>query len=103
MAIFATGAGTPQTTSVTTSSAQIFNTAASGLSGTLKNVLVCNAGTVTAYVGAGNTNAAAVATSFPLAPGQELLLIGTALNLYAITNSGTTTLIAGLATLATTD
>jgi hypothetical protein len=104
MALFANGPAT-QTSSVTTTSGtamvQIFNTAAAGVTGTLKNLLVVNAGTVTAYVGGGTTITST--TGFPLASGAQLLLEGSAINLYALTASGTTTIIAGLSSQTVTD
>lgn len=102
MAIFANGPGV-QTSSVgtATGTVPVFNTAATGLTGTLKNVTIFNAGTITAYVGVGTATTST--TGFPLASGNQLLLEGTAVNLYACTASGTTTLVAGLATLATVD
>lgn len=101
MAIFANGPGT-QTTSVGTASGTvaIFNTAASGLTGTLKNVLVDNAGTATVYVGGGT--AVSTTTGIPLLVGQQLLFQGTAINLYAVTAAGTATVVTGLATIGST-
>jgi hypothetical protein len=103
MAVFATGPGTPQTTSVSTSSVQVFNIAASGLSGTLKGVLIQNSGTVTAYVSSGTGGAATVAAGVALPANEHMYVSGTAVSYYAITSSGTTTLVAGLATLHTHD
>lgn len=104
MALFANGPAT-QTTSVTTTSgtatAQIFNTAAAGVTGTLRNVLVVNAGTVTIYVGGGT--AVTSTTGMPVAAGAQLLLEGSAINLYALTASGTSTVIAGLSSQTVTD
>ncbi len=104
MAIFANGPAT-QTTSVTTTSgtatAQIFNITATGVSGTLRNVLVVNAGTVSVYVGGGT--AVTTVTGVPVAAGNQLLLEGPAINLYALTSAGTSTVIAGLATQTVAD
>jgi hypothetical protein len=104
MAIFANGPAT-QTTSVTTTSgtamAIVFNTAATGVTGTLRNVLVINAGTATAYLGGGTTFTAT--TGFPVAAGSQLLLEGPAINIYGLTSAGTTTLIAGLSTQTVAD
>jgi hypothetical protein len=103
MAIFANGPAT-QTTSVTTTSgtatALIFNTAASGVTGTLPSVIVINTGSVTAYVGGGTT---ITTGAMPLPAGYSLLLKGPAVNLYALTASGTTTLVAGLGTQTVAD
>lgn len=103
MAIFANGPGT-QTSTVGTASGTItiFNTAATGLSGTLRNLTVFNSGTVTAYLGGGT--AVTSSTGFPVAPGQQILLEGTIPTIYAVTASAlTTTVVAGLATLSTVD
>jgi len=104
MAIFANGPGT-QTTVVGTASGTVpvFNTTATGLTGTLRNVTLFNAGTVTAYIGGGTGGTATSAASLTLAPGGQLLLEGPAINLYAVTASLTTTIIAGLSTLSTVD
>lgn len=102
MAIFANGPGT-QTTTVGTASGTvaIFSTTASGLTGTLRNVTVFNAGTATIYVGGGT--AVSTTTGIPLTTGQQLLFEGTAINLYAVTSAGTATVVTGLPTLATVD
>jgi hypothetical protein len=104
MAIFANGPAT-QTTAVTTTSgtatALVFNTTATGVSGTLRNVLLVNAGTVTAYFGGGTTVTST--TGFPVAAGSQLLLEGPAINIYGLTASGTTTIIAGLSTQTVAD
>lgn len=101
MAIFANGPAT-QTSTVTTtaSTVPVFNVAATGLSGTLRNVLVINTGTATAYVG-GST--AVTVAALPLASGDEMLLQGPAVDLYALTAAGTTTLVAGLGSQVAVD
>jgi hypothetical protein len=101
MAIFANGPGT-QTTSVGTASGTvaIFNTAAAGLTGTLKNILIENTGTATIFVGSGT--AVSTTTGVQLLAGQQLLFQGTAINMYAVTSAGTATVITGLATIGST-
>jgi hypothetical protein len=101
VAIFANGPGV-QTTSVgtATSTVPVFSTSATGLTGTLTNVTIFNSGTVTAYLG--GTGATSV-SGLPLAAGDQILLKGPAINIYACTASLTTTLVAGLATLSTVD
>lgn len=98
MAIFANG---PATTShsVTTSAGQVFSTSSTALSGVLKNLTVLNNGTVPVYLG-GST---VTTEGMPLAVGSQVLLEGPAVNLYAITASGTGNVLVGLATLATVD
>jgi hypothetical protein len=102
MPIFANGPGT-QTTTVGTASGTvaIFNTAASGVSGTLRNVTVFNSGTNTVYVGSGT--AVSTTTGVALPAGNQLLLEGPAANMYAVTSSGTSVVVAGLSTLSTVD
>lgn len=102
MAIFANGPGT-QTSTVGTSSGTvaIFSTSASGLSGTLKNVMVFNTGANTVYVGSGT--AVSTTTGVSLAQGQTMLILGAAANLYAVTSSGTSVVVAGLATQGLAD
>jgi hypothetical protein len=101
VAIFANGPAT-QTTTVGTASGTvaIFNTAASGVTGTLPSILVINTGTITAYIGGAT---AVTVAGLPLPSGYSLLLKGPAVNLYAITSSGTTTLVAGLGTQTVAD
>ena len=102
MPIFANGPGT-QTTTVGTASGTVavFNTAAAGLTGTLRNVTIFNSGTNTVYVGGGT--AVSTTTGVPVGGGSQLTLQGTALNFYAVTSSGTSTVVTGLATLSTVD
>jgi hypothetical protein len=102
MAIFANGPGT-QTFAAGTAAGTVpvFNTAASGISGTLRNLTIFNSGTVTAYLGGGT--AVSTTTGFPLVAGQQMLIEGTVPTLYAITSAVGTTLVAGLATLSTVD
>lgn len=102
MPIFANGPGT-QTTSVGTASGTvaIFNTAAAGLTGTLRNVTIFNSGTNTVYVGGGT--AVSTTTGVPVASGAQLTLEGTAINFYAVTSSGTSTVVTGLSTVVAVD
>jgi hypothetical protein len=117
MAIFAEGLGFQTYTITNGGSAQVFyglgqgGTAitGSGTANILRNPTVFNAGTSTIYVGGGST--VSVATGFPLAPGQQLLIMtepGTAASLmpaiWAIIGSGTNAVIySGLATQALVD
>jgi hypothetical protein len=101
--IFANGPGTPQTTVVGTSSVQVFNPAAAGLTGALRNAYIQNVGTATAYVSSGTGAAATVAASVALPPNAHMGVSGSAVSYYAITSSGTTTLVAGLSTLHTNE
>jgi hypothetical protein len=78
----------------------VFNTAAAGVTGTLPSVIVINTGTITAYIGGGT---AVTTAALPLPAGYSLLLKGPAVNLYALTASGTTTLVAGLGTQSVAD
>lgn len=105
MAIFANSAAT-QTTSVGNSATEVFNPSASGIpSGvTLYDVTLINTGTVTVYLG---QSAVTAVTGLQLAAGQQVtynhesFAQGTAANaIYAITSSGTTSVLAGLATVA---
>ena len=107
MALFANSSASGQTASVTSgSSILVFNTSASGLvtGATLPEILVTNTGTVSCYVGSGTT--VTTSTGVLLKAGATLLLTGqsatqgvAAGNLFAITSSGTTTTLSGLASV----
>jgi hypothetical protein len=99
MAIFANGPGT-QTTAVTTSAGTIYSIAATGMSGTQKNLTIFNAGTVTAFLGSSTVTAT---TGFALAAGSQLLVEGPVpTTLFAITSALPTTIVAAPATIGTT-
>lgn len=109
MAIFANSAATQTTASVTTTATQIYNTAATGIPTgvTLKDLTIINTGTVTIYLGQSTVTAA---TGLPLPAGAQITYNGyshaqgdTAGNVYAITASGTSSTIAGLATVDAND
>lgn len=102
MAIFANGPGT-QTSTVGTASGTVAIFSTSALTGTLRNLTIFNTGTISAYLGGGT--AVTSATGLPLSPGQQVLIEGTVPTLYAVTGSGalTTTIVAGLATVASVD
>lgn len=96
-----------QTTSVGNSATQVFNPNAapySTLAGPLKDPVIENtSATVTVYLG---QSAVTAVTGLPLGPGQQITYNGfsTATGsggtaLYAITASGTASVVAGLATL----
>jgi hypothetical protein len=99
-----------QGTTVSTSAVQVYNNSSYGgatfpTSTTLSNLTVMNTGTATCFVG---TSTVSATTGVPLAPGQQLVIIGnqtagtsgnTSWNLSAITSAGTTTTEASLATL----
>lgn len=105
MAIFANSAAT-QTTTVTNSATQIFNTSATGIpvGAALKKLTVMNTGSVNVYLGQSGVTSS---TGLLLAPGQQVTynnswsyVRGSATgNVYAITASGTCTVVAGLATV----
>lgn len=105
MAIFASGS--VQTTTVTTGATKIFDTTSSlyATGAALTNVTIVNTGTVACHVGI----ASVTTTGLTLGPGQQLTIYGyshikgdTTGDLYAITNSGSTTVEAGLATVDAT-
>jgi hypothetical protein len=100
VAIFDVGSLAYQTTTVVSGSAStIFNLSPGGTALTSpRDVTLINQGTVnTAYVGG---TAATIYSGIPVGPGAQLTLQGTALTMTAITSTGTTTVIAGLATVA---
>lgn len=91
MAIFESST---QGTTVTTSVTQVFST--SGLTSPY-GVLVVNQGTATIYVG-GSTTTANASGGPQLGAGEELYISGAAADLWAITASGSASVVAGLAT-----
>lgn len=103
MAIFANGPGTQSYTVAGTAATQIFNTANTALSGVLKNLTVINTGTVTAYIGGSGLGTASTTSGVTLAAGNQLLLEGPAINLYAIAASATTQITTALATQSVVD
>jgi hypothetical protein len=76
---------------------------------TLSNLTIVNTGTATAYLGGAGTPSAV--SGFPLAPGAQLTVQGTAavsatvsnFNIWAVTAAGTTSIEAGLATVVAVD
>jgi hypothetical protein len=109
MAIFDTGSAAYQTTTVTSGGQTAFNANSTALAAlspavTLKDVTVMNVGSVTAYLGQSGVTAT---TGITLKPGQQITIQGytavtgtTTNNVFAITSSGSTVLLAGLASLA---
>ena len=99
MAIFDVGSLAFQTTSVTTGVSTIFNLSPGGTALTSpRDVTIINQGTVnTVYVGG---TAVTQYSGVPVGPGSQLTLQGTALTLSATTSTGTSQVIAGLATVA---
>ena len=90
-----------QTTTVVSGSAStIFNLSPGGTALTSpRDVTIVNQGTVnTVYVG--GTGATLAGNGLPVGPGSQLTLQGTAVTLGAQTISGTSTVIAGLASVA---
>ena len=98
MALFDTGSLAYQGTTVTNSATQVFSTSPNGTALTSPvGLLVQNQGTATVFVGAGTvTNTSGVA----LPVGQTLYVTGSAINMWAITSAGSSTVVAGLATVA---
>jgi hypothetical protein len=99
VAIFESGGYVPLTTSVGTVPSIIFN---SGSVTSGRDVIVLNTGANTVYVGGGTAGiSAANAFGIPLTQGQQMVLQGTAVTLYANTSvvGQTSTVIAGLGTL----
>lgn len=105
MAIFSSGS--VQTTTVTNSATKIFDTTSSlyATGAYLNNVTVVNTGDTACHVGI----AAVTVTGLTLNPGEQLTIYGyshvkgdTTGDLYAITDSGTTTVEVGLATVDAT-
>lgn len=105
MAIFANGAATQATASVGTSATLVFDADASGITAgvTIGDIIVLNTGSVTMFIGQSGVTAT---TGLRLPPGaswtsQNLgaLQSSTNYDIYAITSSGTTTALAGPATL----
>ena len=100
MAIFDVGSLAYQTTTVVSGSAStIFNLSPGGTALTSpRDVIIINQGTVnTAYVG--GTGATLYGNGIPVGPGATLVLQGTAVTMGAQTSTGTTTVVAGLATV----
>lgn len=75
---------------------------------TLSNLTIINTGTATVYLGGASTPTTA---AFPLAPGAQLTVQGTAavsatvsnFNIWAVTAAGTTSIEASLATVVAVD
>jgi hypothetical protein len=105
-------------TSVTSSATQIYNTTGTPIASptvdfpagaALSEITVVNTGTVTCFVG---TSAVTAATGLVLKSGEQLTIRGaghvaaetgtSSWNLYAITSSGSTSVIASLATVDAT-
>ena len=108
MAIFGSNV---QNTSVTNSATAVFNPNAapfSTLAGPLKDVTIENvSATVTVYLGQSTVTSS---TGLPLGPGQQVTFEGSSTPagasgtaIYAITASGTASVVAGLATLNIVD
>ena len=99
MAIFDVGSLAFQSTSVSSSVSTIFSLSPGGTALTSpRDVTVINQGTVqTVYVGG---TAVTQYSGTPVGPGSQLTLQGTALTLSACTATGTSLVIAGLATVA---
>lgn len=94
MAIFDAGSLAYQGTTVTNSATQVYS--ASGLTSP-QNLVVLNQGTAIVYVGGGTVT---TTSGVPLTPGNQLVVGGSAsLSVWAITASGTATVVAGLATV----
>ena len=91
MAIFESG-GT--TTSVTNSATQVF--AAAGYTSPA-GLVIQNQGTALIWVGGGTVT---TTSGVPVPAGQQLYVAGPAQNCWAITAAGTSTVLAGLATLS---
>jgi len=99
-----------QTTSVGNSATAVFNPNAapfSTLAGPLKDVTIENAGSVTVYLGGSTVT---TATGLPLASGVQVTFEGSSTPagsggtaIYAITASGTATVVSGLATVNIVD
>ena len=105
MALFANSSAT-QTAAPGTAATLIFDTDASGIptGATLNDITIVNTGSVTCYLG--GSAVAATTGGLILKPGgqctlanQSALQSSTTGDIYAITASGTTTTLAGLATV----
>lgn len=109
MAIFANSAATQTTASVGNTATQIYNTSATGIPTgvTLHDLTVVNTGSTTIYLG---QSAVTAVTGLALPAGAQVTFNGWSHaqgdatgNVYAITASGTSSAIAGLATVASND
>lgn len=107
MAIFASAS--TKTTSVGNSATLVFdsNNSAFAAGATLRDVTIQNTGSVSVYLG---TSSVTSSTGLLLAAGQQITFnrqsfaVNTsANNIYAITASGTSTVVTGLATVASND
>jgi hypothetical protein len=105
MAIFANGAATQATASVTSSATLVFDSDASGITSgiTIGDIIIVNTGTVTMFIGQSSVTAT---TGLRVPPGASwtsqglgALQSSTNYDVYAITSSGTTSALAGPATL----
>lgn len=105
MAIFASSAAL-QTATVTNSSSKIFNASASGIptSAALGDITVINTGSTTVFVG--SFTGVTATTGLRLPAGAQVTIAGfgakqgsTNYDIYAITASGTSTVLAGPATV----
>lgn len=94
MPLFDAGSLAYQGTVVTNSATQVFST--SGLTSPA-GLVVQNQGPVGVFVGGGTVT---TTSGQYLAPGGEMYVSGTAYDTWAITASGTSTVVAGLATVA---
>ena len=99
MPIFDAGSLAYQSTSVTTAAVTVFSLSPGGTALTSpRDITLINAGTVnTVYVGG---TAVTQYSGIPVGPGSQLTLQGTALTLSACTSTSTSTVIAGLASVA---
>ena len=94
MPLFDAGSLAYQGTVVTNSATQVYS--ASGLTSPA-NLVVQNQGTAIVYVGGGTVT---TTSGVPLPPGNQMTVSGSAaLAVWAITASGTATVVAGLATV----
>jgi hypothetical protein len=100
VALFDTGSIAYQGTTVTNSATLVFSSSPNGTALTNPvNPVILNQGTALIYVGAGTVTTTG---GVPVPPGQFLLVSGAppASNLWAITAAGSSTVVAGLATVA---
>ena len=105
MAIFANGSATQTTASVTNSATLVFDSDASGIPTgvTIGDVTVVNTGAVTFFVGQSGVTSS---TGLRVPPGAQVTITGfgalqssTNFDIYAITASGTSSAIAGPASV----
>ncbi len=98
MALFDTGSIAYQGTTVTSSATLVFSSSPNGTALTNPvGAVVQNMGTANIFVGGGSVT---TTTGTVLVPGQFLYVSGPAQQMWAITASGSSTVQAGLATVA---